>query len=501
MVEEICIIGGGAGGLISCKIAMDYGLTPVVLEKSSWLGGIWRNPNDEIGVWNSLSTNTSKYFTCFSDMPWPSATSPTPTNREVMDYFIAYARAHALIDNFLFNCKAIYVNKIHSGYLVRWQNVSSGQIFEKEFPYVIIANGFHAKELFPISNLCHLSKLKVLHSGKYRDPKPFIGQKVAVIGASTSACDIAEDLSSHAGEVIQIVREPHRLLPKYYQGIPIDFFIKSKSLERPLASLSPEEIGKEIDKGFVLLAGHPGHHNLVVPNEDHNSSFFSIVNNNYKKCLEENKIQIQKGKLRSLNESGLVLENGNEVEADAVIVCTGFEVDLTFLDEKILEIINYDGHDNVIPITGFLNTIHPDLPGLGFVGLFRGVFIGTYELQAELIIRHFKHLVAVSERALREGVGYELRLRRSTPKPQFIYYSLEFTERLMEVLNFQSSAATSDHQEIIKLRDILYLPQFYRLDKGESQFILCKQVIDELKERFSIDENTLINLFYQNKLN
>ncbi|CAG9327113.1 unnamed protein product [Blepharisma stoltei] len=498
MDEEVCIIGGGAAGIISCKIAKDYGLVPCVIEKSNSFGGIWKNSDEEIGVWNSLRTNTSKYFTCFSDMPWPSSTDPTPPNREVMDYFLSYIRSHSLIDNFLFNCKATFVNKTQEGYSVRWQNTVTGQIFEKDFPYVIVANGFHTKEIFPVDDCC-LLKLKNLHSGKYRDPKEFIGQKVVIVGASTSACDIAEDLANYASEVIQVIRKPHYLLPKYYHGIPIDFFSKTKSLQNWLISRESVEIGQEMKKGFRRLAENPGHPDLVILPEDEQSNSFSIVNINYKKCLEDGKIQIIKGKPINLTENSLVLDNERELEAEAVIWCTGYEADLTFCDEKILEILNYDGHDNVLPAVSFLNTIHPDLPGFGIIGMLRGVFIGTYELQAELIMRYIKNLTNLTERTLREGVEHELRLRRAIPKPQYIYYSLEFTERLMNALNFKGIESNSDTQDIIKFRDILYLPQFYRLDKGESQLILCKQVIDELKERFYIHEETLTELFFSNQ--
>lgn len=68
--KTVAIIGGGAGGLVSCKEALANGLAPTVFEKNSQIGGIW---NQEYGyTWDSMITNFS-YFRCmFSDFNWPA---------------------------------------------------------------------------------------------------------------------------------------------------------------------------------------------------------------------------------------------------------------------------------------------------------------------------------------------------------------------------------------------------------------------------------------------
>ena len=66
---EICIIGGGFCGISSARISLDHGLTPFILCKSPQPGGIWNGNPNETGVWDSMLTNTSKYLTCYSDLP------------------------------------------------------------------------------------------------------------------------------------------------------------------------------------------------------------------------------------------------------------------------------------------------------------------------------------------------------------------------------------------------------------------------------------------------
>lgn len=46
--RRICIIGGGASGLVSIKNCLDENLIPICYEKSSDIGGLW-NYREDLG--------------------------------------------------------------------------------------------------------------------------------------------------------------------------------------------------------------------------------------------------------------------------------------------------------------------------------------------------------------------------------------------------------------------------------------------------------------------
>lgn len=64
---------------------------------------------------------------------------------------------------------------------------------------------------------------QLLHVAEYRNPAPFVGQRTLVVGAGSSAIDIALDLAEGgAAEVAMAVRTPPHLVRRSVGGLPAD---------------------------------------------------------------------------------------------------------------------------------------------------------------------------------------------------------------------------------------------------------------------------------------
>ncbi len=81
---EIAILGAGPSGLVAAKHALGSDLSPIVLEKSSEIGGVW-NPKTG-AVWKSMTTNLSKYTCSFEGMAWPYDAPVFPSSTEMFGY-------------------------------------------------------------------------------------------------------------------------------------------------------------------------------------------------------------------------------------------------------------------------------------------------------------------------------------------------------------------------------------------------------------------------------
>ena len=71
----VCIIGAGISGMVTAKSCLEYGIEPVVYERTKNLGGLWRfrelvEPGQG-SVMRSTVVNSSKVMTAFSDYPFP----------------------------------------------------------------------------------------------------------------------------------------------------------------------------------------------------------------------------------------------------------------------------------------------------------------------------------------------------------------------------------------------------------------------------------------------
>lgn len=87
--KRVGIVGAGPAGLMAIRHALLNGFEPVAFEKNLGVGGVW---NSQTGaVWESMTTNLSKYTCCFRDHPWPQDTTLFPPSREMTSYIDSYA--------------------------------------------------------------------------------------------------------------------------------------------------------------------------------------------------------------------------------------------------------------------------------------------------------------------------------------------------------------------------------------------------------------------------
>lgn len=112
---------------------------------------------------------------------------------------------------------------------------------------------------------------------------------------------------------------------------------------------------------------------------------YVAISDNYLGVLRSGRIHIQPGRLVEMQGKTAVLEDGTRVnDIDSVILCTGYDTDLGFLDPAVQEQIGYDPTDRLSPLLLYKGVFPPPggLPGLAFVGMYRGPYFGVMELMA-----------------------------------------------------------------------------------------------------------------------
>jgi cation diffusion facilitator CzcD-associated flavoprotein CzcO len=440
---DVAVIGAGAAGLVSTRHLLRCGLNPIVFESGVSPGGAW-NPSAGPTVrkmWDHLHPNLSRWTCCFSDFPWEKGTPAYPSRSDLHQYLDRYAEHFVDPKSFRYGCTVTQVNRIASSqsYNVEW--VEDGESRSQEFEGVVVATGFFSTPILPEGLLGEEEYLpgRVLHSSRYKSPSDFHNQTVAVIGSSFSAHEIAVDVRKSAARVVNILPRIPWVLPRYVPYgngfLPLDMVLYQRNTDAPqtpqVICLTKESCRKR--HAFLRdLVGVRKQSVLGLPEDDSSPPMVSI-SDDYLNLVISGDIDVVKGRLaRASTVSGqddstptmeIELQDGKVVSGiDSIIACTGYRSRLDFLDSDILKTLQYDESDEFAPLTLCYDAFHPSLPGLGFVGMHKGPYFGTMELQARLVAGLLSEQVKPSDEAVAHALETSQTIRQHRPRAQFPHF-------------------------------------------------------------------------------
>lgn len=481
-MAEVCIIGAGFSGIIAAKVSLFNNLTPFIIEKSDSIGGLWKASSTQLGVWNSLSTNTSKYFLTISDHLWPADTPEFPTNTQFLSYMNSYISKHNLGQFIHFNSQLTQISRSGENYSVTY--VENNEIKVKVFKYVICATGFYSIPKDDFENKEEF-KGKIIHSGFYREPSQVAGKKVIVVGKAFSSGDLALDALSQAASVTQLYRKAYICNKRRILGAPYDFtFFGLAGKDHPSPLTSTLERTVEFGKFSIAVSGNPGDMledwrmtDEVIESGSYN---FTVHLDEYFSALKNGNIHCVHGDLKGFYEDGIVLKDGRQLSAEVVILSTGYYTNYSYFSDEIKEIIKYDPSTQKVALTLFRASIHPSLPGLGFVGNFHGPFPGQFELQSELAVKWVTGGLGISQDELWEGVRLEERCKTELKEMNFIYDLGGILQEFFRILEIKIDYALLSS---LGYENGIYCPVFYWKDRP-GQEDLIREFVREVKSAY-----------------
>jgi len=183
---DLIIIGGGPTG-INCAIsAKKKGLEYLIIEKGMLVNSLFNFPS------NMTFFSTSKLLE-IGDIPFISHTDK-PTRKEALEYYRRLTSSYELNINFYESVEKMEKNDDH--YSIQ----SSKSTYKTRS--VIVATGFY--DTYRKLNVPGEELPKVKHY--YDEAHHYINQKVLVVGAANSACDVALETWQKGAEVTMAVR-------------------------------------------------------------------------------------------------------------------------------------------------------------------------------------------------------------------------------------------------------------------------------------------------------
>ena len=340
MSNQIAIIGFGISGIISAKIAIKSGFTPVIYEKNSSFGGVWLTHS-----YLNCKLQTTKYAYSFSDFPMPENYPLYPTGNDVYKYLNQYIKNHNLEQYVKYDSNVQSLKKANN----EWEIYVNNEKFV--FKNVIVSTGFYCGKTERLPN--SILPNEITNIDIFKDIN------VVIIGNGPSGCDMANlSIESGAKNTTLLYRSPRWIFPRYAYGVSTHFYTWRIFLL--IGYILPNHLLRLIlillfcityfiyDIDLTFPIEKPSRKNITL-----NENIFDY----YKKGL----LQYKKANIISVTENSIITDETN-YEYDILIDATGYKTGLSLLGyvdslPKLYKNIIFCG-DNSLACIGFVATFN-----------------------------------------------------------------------------------------------------------------------------------------------
>ncbi|MGK3940762.1 NAD(P)/FAD-dependent oxidoreductase [Streptomyces caeruleatus] len=309
--RPVYVIGGGPAGLSVAHALRARGVRAVVLEKSEQVGASWRRHYDR------LHLHTTRRLSALPGLPMPRRFGRWVSRDDVVRYLEKYAEFHELE-----TVTGVEVSRVErtpdgTGWLL---HATGGR--ELTGAAVVVATGYNHTPLLPDWPGREEYKGELLHAGEYRNPAPWAGRDVLVVGVGNTGAEIAVDLAEGGASRVRlsvrtaphIVRRSTAGWAAQYTGVlvrrlPVGLVDR---LARPMARLSVPDLS-----AHGLPRPDTGLYSRVkegaIPVQD-----VGLVD-----AVRTGRVEVVAA-VEGFEDDKVLLADGTRVTPDAVIAATGY---------------------------------------------------------------------------------------------------------------------------------------------------------------------------------
>ncbi len=342
---EIAIVGGGSAGLAAAALLSRQGLDPVVLEAGPEPGAAWR------GRYDRLRLHTPRLLSGLPGLRIPRRYGRWVARDDLIAYLRAYVERHRIAIRT--GTHVVRVDRDGDAWLLR----TAGGPLRAET--VIVATGYNGAPFIPDWPGRDGFTGTLVHSSQYRNPGPYRGLDVLVVGAGNSGAEIAHDVADGGARSSKLsVRTPPQIVRRSTAGIPAQLI--GMAIKRvPPHWVDP--ISKTQRKLSIPDLAAQG---LPRPEHGIRTSFVTtgttpILDVGIVDAVRRGRVQVVAA-VEGFEGGDVLLADGARVTPDAVIAATGFRAGL----ETLVGRLDVLGPHGLPPKTDG----EPALPGLWFLG-------------------------------------------------------------------------------------------------------------------------------------
>jgi putative flavoprotein involved in K+ transport len=205
---DVTVLGAGAAGLAVAARLKALGVDCVVLERGPGVASSWR------GRYDRLHLHTIRRLSGLPGFPIPREYGRWVKRDDLVRYLEAYAERFGIDVR-----TGTAVERVKPG-ADGW-SLQLGDGSEQSARTLVVATGYLHTPVVPQWPGLPAWTGTLLHSAEYRNPEPFRGQDVLVVGPGNSGSEIASDLADGGAASVRLaIRTPPHIVRREKAGWP-----------------------------------------------------------------------------------------------------------------------------------------------------------------------------------------------------------------------------------------------------------------------------------------
>lgn len=309
--RPVYVIGGGPGGLAAAAALREQGVRAVVLEKSANVGASWRRHYDR------LHLHTTRRWSALPGLAMPRRFGRWVGRDDVVRYLDKYVEHHEL--EVVTGVEVSRIDRAPDG--AGWHlTATGGRMLTGRA--VVVATGYNHTPRIPDWSGRDTYTGDLVHACDYRNPAPFAGKDVLVVGIGNTGAELAVDLVEGGASRVRIaVRTMPHIVRRSTAGWPAQ---ATGILVRRLPVRLVDRAGRLMARIAVPDLAAQG-----LPRPD--TGLYSRVRNGAIPVQDVGLIDAVRGgrvvpvaAVESFDQDAVVLADGERITPDAVIAATGY---------------------------------------------------------------------------------------------------------------------------------------------------------------------------------
>ena len=408
------IVGAGITGIGAAYYLRDAGISYVVLEADSDVGGVWHTQR-----WHGARCDSDFIKYCFSFKPHLSPHC-LEDRAEIQRYLRGVAEEFGIAEQIRFNTRVVRAS--FNGRTQRWVVETNRGSFTAQF--LINGNGYFSGPHVPSFPDVEKFGGEVIHTFNLDASRGFEGKDVVLVGSGSTAVCAAPELAKVSKSMTMLQRSPSYIYEIDNHATPsmrIAQALYRKGITLPVRLLRGWLQARD-DIIFVAFRAMPRfakwffrRHWLPEVGERTLREHFTPkygpweqripIAIGFKDAVKSGKLAIKTGEIERFTPSGMRLKSGEELKCDVCILATGFELNFlkfpVLVDGAAIEQAGINFYKGMM-LGGVPNYFQP-------VGVWHSAWTQRSETVSRFAVKIMTHMARNGYRSVRidrKGVSY-----------------------------------------------------------------------------------------------